>query len=91
MLLAPSGPGEDFPPGTRGGRSQCHLVSDTSQRRLILLMAGLAVMRTNTTSHSSVLPDTPPADVAVSSTEGLHSGCFWLLTLFPWVFLPSSK
>lgn len=91
MLLVPSGPGKARWPGTRGGRAKCHLVSDTFQSRLILLVADLAAMSINTPSCSIVLPNTPLADTVVSSTEGLRSGCFWLFSSFPWVLLSQFK
>lgn len=75
---------KDLPPGTCGGRSQCCLFS--SQRRLILLVACLAVISFNTTSHWFALPDMPLADTVVSSNEGLQSHCSWSLSFVSLLF-----
>lgn len=91
MLLVPPGPGKAHWPGTRGGRAKCHLVSDTLQSRLILLVADLAAMSINTLPCTFVLPNTTLVDVAVSSSEGLRSACFCLFSSFPWVFLSQFK
>lgn len=88
MLLASPGPGKDLPPRTRGGRSQRHLVSDTAQDRLVLLVAGLAAMSTNTTSHRFARTDTSLADTAVPSSESLK---IWLLLVTFFISLGSSS